>query len=120
MTDGTALTGGTIPGTVLSIDAMGGDEGPSAVVGGMAKALEKNPNLRFIVHGDRPELERLIERRRGLSEKCELRHTGDVVAHGRKALGRTAPRQGHVHVVGDRGRSRRRSAGRGLLRQHRR
>ena len=37
---------------------MGGDEGPSAVVGGMAKAIEKNPDLRFIVHGDRPELER--------------------------------------------------------------
>jgi glycerol-3-phosphate acyltransferase PlsX len=44
----------------------------------MAKAIEKNPELRFIVHGDRPELERLIEKRRGLSEKCEIRHTDDV------------------------------------------
>jgi glycerol-3-phosphate acyltransferase PlsX len=78
MTDGTALTGNSIPGTVLSIDAMGGDEGPAAVVGGMAKAIEKNPELRFIVHGNRPELERLIEKRRGLSEKCEIRHTDDV------------------------------------------
>jgi glycerol-3-phosphate acyltransferase PlsX len=57
---------------------MGGDEGPAAVVGGMAKAIDKNPELRFIVHGDRPELERLIEKRRGLSEKCEIRHTDDV------------------------------------------
>jgi fatty acid/phospholipid biosynthesis enzyme len=30
---------------------MGGDLGPS-VIGGMAKAV-KNPELRFIVHGDR-------------------------------------------------------------------
>jgi glycerol-3-phosphate acyltransferase PlsX len=44
----------------------------------MAFAIAKNPELRFIVHGDRPELERLIERRRGLSDKCELRHTDDV------------------------------------------
>jgi len=78
MTDGTALTGGSIPGTVLSIDAMGGDAGPSAVVGGMAKAVAKNSELKFIVHGDRPELERLIERRKGLAAHCELRHTEDV------------------------------------------
>jgi glycerol-3-phosphate acyltransferase PlsX len=58
---------------------MGGDEGPAAVVGGMAKAIDKNPELRFIVHGDRPELERLIEKRRGLAERCELRHADDVV-----------------------------------------
>jgi glycerol-3-phosphate acyltransferase PlsX len=44
MTDGTALTGESIPGTVLSIDAMGGDEGPAAVVGGMAKAIERTPS----------------------------------------------------------------------------
>ncbi|MDG4648062.1 phosphate acyltransferase PlsX [Roseibacterium sp. SDUM158017] len=79
MTDGTALTGGSIPGTVLSIDAMGGDQGPAAVVGGLAKAIEKNPDLRFIVHGDRPELERLIDKRRGLLDRCELRHTDGVV-----------------------------------------
>ena len=66
MTDGTALTSQTVlPGTVLSIDAMGGDLGPSVVVAGMAKSADKNPDLRFILHGDRPELERLVERRRG-------------------------------------------------------
>jgi phosphate acyltransferase len=79
MTDGTALTGGRIPGTVLSIDAMGGDQGPAAVVGGMEKALAKNPDLRFIVHGDRPELERLIDRKRALMDRCELRHADGVV-----------------------------------------
>ncbi len=79
MSDGTALTGTSIPGTVLSIDAMGGDRGPAAIVSGMAKSVEKNPDLRFIVHGARPELERLIERRRGLMERCEIRHCDGVV-----------------------------------------
>jgi len=79
MTHGTALTSGKIPGTVLSIDAMGSDLGPSVIVAGMAKSAEKNAALRFIVHGDRPELERLIERRRGLSDRCEIRHAETVV-----------------------------------------
>jgi phosphate acyltransferase len=86
MTDGTALTGGTIPGTVLSIDAMGGDEGPSAVVGGMEKALEKNPDLRFIVHGDRPELERLIETAPGPFREMRAAPRRRRRAHGREAL----------------------------------
>jgi glycerol-3-phosphate acyltransferase PlsX len=79
MTDGTALTGGKVPGSVLSIDAMGGDAGPAAVVGGMAKAAGKNPDLRFIVHGDKAQLESLIARKRGLAERCDLRHAADVV-----------------------------------------
>ena len=79
MTSGTALTGGTVPGSVLSIDAMGGDAGPSIVVAGIAKAAAKNDALRFIVHGDRAQLEALIAKRRGLAERCDLRHADDVV-----------------------------------------
>jgi glycerol-3-phosphate acyltransferase PlsX len=79
MNEGTALTTEEIPGTVLSIDAMGGDLGPSVVVAGMARSAAKNPALRFIVHGDRPELERLIERRRDLAGRCEIRHATGVV-----------------------------------------
>jgi glycerol-3-phosphate acyltransferase PlsX len=79
MSDGTALTKKDIPATVLSIDAMGGDRGPGVVVAGLAKSAAKNDKLRFILHGDRPELERLIARRRGLMERCELRHAEGVV-----------------------------------------
>jgi glycerol-3-phosphate acyltransferase PlsX len=79
MTQGTALTASTVPGTILSIDAMGSDHGPAAVVAGMAKSAAKNAALRFIVHGDRPELERLIERRRDLADRCEIRHAEGVV-----------------------------------------
>jgi glycerol-3-phosphate acyltransferase PlsX len=79
MSDDTALTSKDIPATVISIDAMGGDLGPAPVIAGMAKSAAKNDKLRFIVHGNRPELERLIDRRRGLSERCEIRHTQGVV-----------------------------------------
>ena len=79
MGDGAALTIAAVDETVLSIDAMGGDLGPSAVVAGIAQSAAKNPHLRFILHGDRPELERLIARKRGLTERCEIRHAEGVV-----------------------------------------
>ncbi|MEP3347779.1 MAG: phosphate acyltransferase PlsX [Litoreibacter sp.] len=64
--------------TVISIDAMGGDLGPAAVVSGMAKSAKINSDLRFIVHGDKAELEKLVEKR-GIADRCEIRHADDVV-----------------------------------------
>ncbi|MDH5797792.1 MAG: phosphate acyltransferase PlsX [Paracoccaceae bacterium] len=66
--------------TVISVDAMGGDRGPAAVVAGIADCATKFPDIRFIVHGPKGELDRLITRRRGLSERCEVRHAQDVVS----------------------------------------
>lgn len=62
-------------GTVISVDAMGGDRGPATVVAGLAKSAAKNPNIRFIVHGDERILMPLIGRRRGLAALCDIRHT---------------------------------------------
>ncbi len=57
---------------------MGGDLGPAAVVAGMAKSAAINPELRFIVHGDKAELDKHIAKRR-IADRCEVRHTDDVV-----------------------------------------
>ncbi|MBA4489790.1 phosphate acyltransferase PlsX [Paracoccus sp. S1E-3] len=64
---------------VISVDAMGGDRGPVAVIAGMAESAAKNPDIRFIVHGPEAELSRLVARRRGLSERCEIRDAPGVV-----------------------------------------
>ena len=64
---------------LLSIDAMGGDRGPATVVAGIARSARKNPDIDFIVHGPKDELERLIARRRGLSERCTIRDASGVV-----------------------------------------
>ncbi|ODT61698.1 MULTISPECIES: phosphate acyltransferase PlsX [Paracoccus] len=69
-------TGGSV---VISVDAMGGDRGPSVVVAGMAESAEKNPEVRFIVHGDQAVLEGLIARRKVLAGRCDIRHAGGVV-----------------------------------------
>jgi glycerol-3-phosphate acyltransferase PlsX len=45
----------------ISLDAMGGDSGPAVVLGGAAIALNRRPDLRFLIFGDedviRPHLE---------------------------------------------------------------
>lgn len=64
---------------VISVDAMGGDRGPSVVVAGMAESARKNPEIRFVVHGDEAQLRRLIARRKELSGRCDIRHMTGVV-----------------------------------------
>jgi len=64
---------------VLSIDAMGGDLGPTVVINGMGRFLKKNQNVRYIVHGDKDTLEPLIAKRPELKKCCEIRHSDEIV-----------------------------------------
>lgn len=70
---------GDAPPLVISVDAMGGDRGPEAVVAGLAKAASENPDVRFLLHGDESVLAPLVQRRRGLSAVVTLRHAPRVV-----------------------------------------
>lgn len=64
---------------VISIDAMGGDRGPAAVVAGIVASAVKNPDVAFIVHGDEAELGALIAQHSVLAGRCEVRHAPRVV-----------------------------------------
>ncbi|MEP3331334.1 phosphate acyltransferase PlsX [Sedimentitalea sp.] len=64
---------------VISVDAMGGDNGPSAVVAGIAKSADKNPEIGFILHGPEAELRPLVAKRTILNDRVEYRNTTDVV-----------------------------------------
>ena len=46
---------------------------------GIEKSADKNPEIRFIVHGPEPELRRLIGRRKDLADRCDIRHAEGVV-----------------------------------------
>ena len=63
----------------ISVDAMGGDQGPAAVVAGLEKSAEKNPDIRFLLHGEREALLALVEKRK-LSDRVEIRDCPDVVS----------------------------------------
>jgi len=64
---------------VISVDAMGGDHGPAAVVAGVALAAAELPGARFILHGPEAELAPLLARQPGLAGRCELRHAAETV-----------------------------------------
>ncbi|SEJ64899.1 phosphate:acyl-[acyl carrier protein] acyltransferase [Pseudooceanicola nitratireducens] len=64
---------------IISIDAMGGDRGPNAVVAGIAKSAKKNPAIGFILHGPSSDLKRLVSRRKVLRGRVEIRDAEGVV-----------------------------------------
>lgn len=66
--------------TIISVDAMGGDQGPAAVVAGVSRSAKKNPDIGFILHGPKAELEPLVERRKHLVGRCEIRDAKDVIS----------------------------------------
>ncbi|WP_309646106.1 phosphate acyltransferase PlsX [Phenylobacterium sp.] len=67
---------------VISIDAMGGDHGPSVVVPGVLLAAREAPALKFILHGD----EAAIGAQFGgaLPDRVEIRHADRVIAMDEK------------------------------------
>jgi glycerol-3-phosphate acyltransferase PlsX len=64
---------------VISVDAMGGDRGPSAVVAGIAHSAKKNSELDFILHGPEERLAPLVARRRSLAGRVTIRDAREVV-----------------------------------------
>jgi glycerol-3-phosphate acyltransferase PlsX len=66
---------------VISIDAMGGDHGPSVVVPGVALAAELIPGeVRFLLHGDGAVLLEALVRAPAAAKVSEVRHTAQIVA----------------------------------------
>ncbi len=65
--------------TLISVDAMGGDQGPAIVVAGCAESARLNPDIAFILHGDQAVLTPLVAKRPELNDRCEIRHAQDVV-----------------------------------------
>jgi len=64
---------------VLSIDAMGGDLGPVAVVAGLAICAVQMPDADFILHGDEGELTKLLVRHPALQNRVSVNHAARVV-----------------------------------------
>ena len=65
--------------TTISVDAMGGDRGPAAVVAGLSLSADRNPQVNFILHGDRTVLTPLLGKHSGLSDRVTVVHADRVV-----------------------------------------
>ncbi len=68
----------------IALDAMGGDHAPGIVVDGAARALRDQPDLRFLLFGDRERVEPLVRRHPALLAAAEIVHAPGVVADDAK------------------------------------
>lgn len=66
---------------VIALDAMGGDRAPEVVVEGAEIARERFPDIRFLMFGDQPRLERLVQSHPKLAAVTDYRHTTEVVSN---------------------------------------
>jgi len=70
---------------VISIDAMGGDHGPSVVIPAVAHAAAGLPrSVRFLLHGDEAAVCAELARCKGLAERAEVRPAARVIAMDEK------------------------------------
>ena len=69
---------------VVSIDAMGGDRGVDAIVGGINRSLHINDKLQFLIHGNKAEIDEKIERYSKIGPSCSVISCDSVVAMDEK------------------------------------
>jgi phosphate acyltransferase len=59
----------------IALDAMGGDHGASVVVPGAELALDRHPDIEFLLFGDRTAIEPLLDARPRLKQCARVVHT---------------------------------------------
>jgi glycerol-3-phosphate acyltransferase PlsX len=64
---------------VISVDAMGGDRGPAAVVAGLSETIARISDIFIVLHGDEAVLAPLLARHPDLSGRVTLRHAARAV-----------------------------------------
>ena len=64
----------------ISIDAMGGDTGPEAVIPGLAISRQRHPELAFVLVGDEAKIEPVLASQPNLTDCTRIVHTDVAVA----------------------------------------
>jgi phosphate acyltransferase len=59
----------------IALDAMGGDHGPSVVIPGADRSLERHPDLHFELYGDEKLIRPLLARYPALASAASVHHT---------------------------------------------
>ena len=68
----------------ISVDVMGGDFGPKVAIPGAAKALERHPDIRFVLFGNAAECEPLLAQHPKLKAASTFHHCDVAVAMDEK------------------------------------
>ncbi|MEH6738262.1 MAG: phosphate acyltransferase PlsX [Sulfitobacter sp.] len=65
--------------TLISVDAMGGDQGPAAVVAGCLISAKANPDISFVLHGPEDILRPLVAKHPVLEQRTKIRNAVGIV-----------------------------------------
>lgn len=68
----------------IAVDAMGGDSGPAAMLGGMARALKSDPSLRFLVIGDQTLIGAELAKHNFAAGAVDVLHAPDAIGGSEK------------------------------------
>jgi glycerol-3-phosphate acyltransferase PlsX len=65
---------------VVSVDAMGGDNAPQAIIDGVAIAHVRHPKVKFLLHGDHARLQTVLLGKPALKHVAQVMHCDGTVA----------------------------------------
>lgn len=65
---------------VVSVDAMGGDNAPQAIVDGIALSHVRHPKVKFLLHGDHARLQPILLNKSAIKNAVQVMHCDDVIA----------------------------------------
>ncbi|MEM1264874.1 MAG: phosphate acyltransferase PlsX [Pseudomonadota bacterium] len=71
-------------GPVISVDALGAEGGPGAIVGGMERVRRRNSDVAFLLHGERVVFEPLLARAGELANHVEIRDVSRSISMDEK------------------------------------
>ncbi len=63
----------------IALDAMGGDSGPEVVIGGAAIAVDRHPDLRFVIYGEEDVVAPVLAANESVRQVSEFHHCGVTV-----------------------------------------
>ena len=89
-------------GIIIAVDAMGGDRAPDMVLKGAEMALQRHPDLSFMLFGREDTVRPLLAKLPKLAQAVRLYHTSEVVLDGAKpSLALRAGRQSSMRLAID-------------------
>lgn len=107
-----AMTSTVSKDLTIALDAMGGDQAPRIVIEGVELALQKHPDVRFLLFGDETAMASLLREHSRAAAACEVRHTpqrvsmedkpSQVLRRGRKSsmgLAISSIKEGQAHAM---------------------
>jgi glycerol-3-phosphate acyltransferase PlsX len=89
-------------GITIALDAMGGDGAPAIVLKGAEIALQRHPDVHYLLFGAEEEVRPLLTRLPGLREAATLFHTSEIIAaDARPSLALRTGRQSSMRLAID-------------------